>query len=172
MRKLLKVLGYISLTLILLLVIFFAGYVIKFYPRPAEPFEVNSSALEQKLLIATHSSEFKNALVSRIVEEYKDQDFYIKVIDVSALEETRDENWWGTVIINASMMNKLNSGINDYLQEQDSSANIVLVTTSGGGDFIPPDLQVDGITTASKLSAIEQVMRHIRNMLNDAEEVL
>ena len=170
MNKLLKVIGYITLTVILLLVIFSAWYVIKFYPRSAEPFEVNSPSLEQKLLIATQGSEFKDTLVKRIVEAFKDQDVYIKVIDVSTLEETRGEDWWGVVIINASMMDKINSSVHDYLPVAENSENIVVITTSGGGDFVPSDLHVDGITTASRLSAVEQVMRHIRNMLNDELE--
>lgn len=167
LEKLFKYFLWLAGAVVALLLCFSLWYVIKFYPRAADPFEVNSPALEKKLLIATQSSEFKDRLVGSLVAEYAHQNVYIKVIDVSQIGQTTAVKWWGIVIINSSLMDKINAHVQTSLNSLKRAENIVVVTTSGGGDFVPTGLKVDGITTASKLSAVDDILRQIRNLLRE-----
>jgi hypothetical protein len=52
-----------------------------------EPYQVNSPNLQTKLLIANQGSKFKDSITSAVVDRYKSDSVYIKVIDVSELPE-------------------------------------------------------------------------------------
>jgi hypothetical protein len=51
------------------------------------------------------------------------------------------------------------------LEIEGPSENIIVITTSGGGDFVPPNLKVDGITTASRLNETEKMATRIFQMI-------
>ena len=161
MKKLLKIVGGLLAAICLVIILFAAWYVYQFYPRHAEAFQVGNPQATQKFLIATQGSEFKNTVVDRLVKLYENQDVFLRIIDVSSLETISAEHWSGIAILNTSIADQINSDVQVFLERTGKSETIVMITTSGGGDFVPPDLQVDGITTASRLTETETLARRI-----------
>lgn len=83
-------LSIIMLGLLFLLFAFWYKY--QYSMDTAKSFEVNTSKLERKLIIATQGSAFKNEITKNIVEFYQPDSIFIKVIDISSLSETDPQN--------------------------------------------------------------------------------
>lgn len=151
---------------VVLIIVVAIGYKIMFSQGTAETVEVNSSELDTKVLIATQESEFKNALVSGIIENLKKQPIYIKVIDVSGLAEVKEDRWQAIVIINTCEMYKMQSDVRHYLSQAEEPDKVVLLTTSGPGDWKPKDSSVDSISSASKMTQVDSLVVHVLDRLN------
>jgi len=52
-----------------------------------QPNELNESSLEKKVLIASRSSEFKDAIVAKIGKNFKDKPIYVKFIGLDQLKK-------------------------------------------------------------------------------------
>ncbi len=91
--KLLKIIGIIFGCFTGLVLVGFTIYVILFYPRKAESFEIISTNPTKTVLIATQGSDFKDSFVKTLCDSLKKSSVYIKGIDVKNLAEVNDENW-------------------------------------------------------------------------------
>lgn len=161
LKKVIKIIAGLLGAICLLIFVAAGWYVYNFYPRHAHEFQIGSPQATQKILIATQGSEFKNDVVERVVALYENQDAYLRIIDVSTLETITLEQWDGIAILNTSLADNIDSDVKHFLKRAGKSDLILLITTSGGGDFVPPDLHVDGITTASRLTETELLARRI-----------
>lgn len=161
MKKALKIVGGLLGAICLVILLFASWYVYQFYPRQADAFEVGNPQAIQKFLIATQGSEFKAGVVQRLIALHEDRDVFLRIIDVSTLPSITPDQWSGIVILNTSIADNIDSDVKRFLSRAGKSESILLITTSGGGDYIPPDLQVDGITTASRLSQTETLAKRI-----------
>ena len=91
--KLLKIIGIILGGCAGLALAGFIVYVILFYPRKADSFEIISTNPTKTVLIATQGSDFKDTFVKTLCDSLKKSSLYIKGIDVKNLAEVNDENW-------------------------------------------------------------------------------
>lgn len=165
MKKLFKILGVFLAGICFLIVVASAWYVIKFYPRHVDDMEIGNPIFSEKILIATQGSSYKNEVVQRLAEKLSTREVYIKITDVSNLDSIDPQAWSNIVILNTSIANKVNSHVRRFLDMIGSSDKIIVITTSGGGDFTPPNLEVDGITTASRLNETEKMANRIFQMI-------
>ena len=55
----------------------FAVYVILYFPRKAEPFEINQTNQSKSILIATQDSDFKEKLVKRLCDSMKGSSIHL-----------------------------------------------------------------------------------------------
>jgi len=161
MRKLLKLFGGILAGIGLIIVLFSAWYCLKFWPRQADELEFGNSEYARHVLISTQGSDYKEAVVQRLVEQLGTDSIYIKVTDVSNLETISPIDWADIIILNTSIADQMSSSTSDFLERVGPSDKIMVVTTSGGGDFTPPNLKVDGITTASRMNETEIIATRI-----------
>ncbi len=76
-------------------------------------------------------------------------------MDVSGLKNVDTEDWREVIIINSVMMDKMNSDVRDFISRPGELNNVLVMATSGGGDFRPAGLAVDAITTASRKSNLD-----------------
>ena len=171
MRRLLKIIGIVSLSIITVLFALSTTYVYKHYPRKIDSFEVNNSILNTKILIASQGSEFKNALLNNIVDKIDTDSTYIKVIDVSLLNELEPNNWNAVIIINTCIADKINKDVSQYLVESQNEIPKVLFITAGDGMWKPNNLSVDAISSASRMSKIENLSKNIFNRLSSSENI-
>ena len=125
-------------------------YLIKFYPRTAEPFEFNSPDQPTRILVATQGSEFKNGLVAAVCDRLRKQPVYIKVIDVGGLDTVDTDEWNKVLVINTAMMNIMSGPARRLVARGGGLDNVLLFVTSGGEDFKPADLAVDALSGASR----------------------
>jgi len=161
MKKLFKIVAGCLVGICVLIVVASTWYVIKFYPRHVDDMEIGSPIFSEKILIATQGSTYKNEVVQRLAEKLSSREVYIKITDVSNLDSIDPPAWSNIVILNTSIAGKMNSHARQFVDRTGPSDKILVITTSGEGDFTPLDLQVDGITTASKLNETEKMANSI-----------
>ncbi|NJB72190.1 flavodoxin [Saonia flava] len=127
--------------------------------------EVNSISLNKKLLIATQGSNFKNKLTDEIVEYYKTDSTYIKIMDISSLGTTNLDDYDAILIMHTWEYSKPPSPIQSFMNSgKYNSKKMVVFTTSGEGSYKMEN--VDAITGASKLENIGSHKNEIVNKLN------
>lgn len=159
--KVLKIILIVIGSIIGLLLVAFVIYLLLNIQGEAESFEVGSPELEQKVLIASQGSNFKNALVDSLTEHLKEKSFYIKVVDVSALGEVNEDEWNALVLIHTTQQNRLQPDVKEYLNRAKDLSMVILVTTSGPGEWKTKDYEVDIFTSASKMDELSSLTTKI-----------
>ena len=157
LRKVAKVAVIVVGCCFALAVAFSLWYLIEFYPRTAESFEINSPDQPTRVLVATQGSEFKDGLVAAICDRLRERPVYIKVIDVGGLDEVDAVAWDKVLVINTAMMNIMSGPARRLVARGEGLDNVLLFVTSGGADFKPADLAVDALSGASRLVDTERL---------------
>jgi hypothetical protein len=153
-------------SLLMLAVTGMTGYKIIYSQGIAEAFEMNSSELETRVLIATQRSAFKNALVASVAKRLAKKPAYINVIDVTALPELQTDEWSALVFITTCQSSEMQKDVRTYLKQINAFENVVLLTTSGSGTWTPEELTVDSISSASRKHKIQPVVTEILKRLD------
>lgn len=119
-----------------------------------EAYEVNAPSLDRKLIIATQGSKFKDAITKRIIDHYKQDSIFIKVIDVSSLQKIEPKNYNAIVVMHTWENWKPPVDVQTFIDNtKDFQDRIIVLTTSGKGAFKMEN--VDAITCESKLENSE-----------------
>jgi hypothetical protein len=139
MKKGIKITLIVAGVLVGLCGIVAIGYRVMFTQGVATSFEVNTPDLETKVLIATQGSNFKDGLVSGITEELKIQPVYMKVIDVTALPDIKEEQWNAVVVLSTCQSGALQAQTMTYLRQAKALEKHVVLITSGAGDWKPEE---------------------------------
>jgi hypothetical protein len=119
----------------------------------------------QRVLIATQRSEFKEAVVSKIVEDLEKDLFYVKVIDLKRLEHEPATNYDAIVVVNTCKAWRLTGDASKFVKAFPDKDKVVLLTTAGGEDWKPKSVEVDAITSASKEQKSDPVADEISRMV-------
>lgn len=164
--KALKITLIVIGSIIVVLVVVFGIYLFIHKQRVIEPFEVGNAETEHKILIASQGSDFKNALVESLTTHLQKKRVYIKVIDVTSLQEVNEHEWDGLVLIHSSEQWKLQPDVKAYLDRATDLDKIVVVTTSGSGDWKTKDYDVDVLTSASKSEELPSLITNILSRLD------
>jgi hypothetical protein len=157
--------------IIVLLVIIFGIYLLVNRQGVAEPFEVGVADMNKKVLIATQGSDYKNLMVDTLVSRLKAEDVYISIIDISNLSEINQEDWDAEVIIHTTEGYRLPEVVKEYLGRVENSDEVILLITSGSGEWKPEDCKVDALTSASKVADISEKANSIEEKVNSLLEV-
>jgi hypothetical protein len=122
-----------------------------------------------KVLIATQRSEFKEAVVSRVVEDLRADLCYVKVIDLKALKDEPATEYDAVVVVNTCKAWSLTRGASRFVKNFEDKEKVVLLTTAGGGDWMPKSAGVDSITSASKSQKVDpladEIVGRVRKIL-------
>lgn len=118
--------------------------------------EINRSSLEQKLLIASRDSKFKQALVEKIIAAYKIGPVYIKTIGIEGLAKEDANAYSAVVIINTAMGWTVDVPVEKFLKKFGKMDSIIVLTTADGGDVLP-DMRDRNIDAMSSASVMDQV---------------
>ena len=168
--KLLRVIGIIFGSLAGLVLAAFAIYVILYYPRKAEPFEISTLNPTKKILIATQGSDFKDTLTKVLCDSLKQSSVYIGGIDVGGLAEVNDAEWDRILIINSYII-WLNKDVDQFITRTPALDKILVFVTSGGADWLPqPEFTVDAITSASKKVYIHNLVHMITDWIDKEDD--
>ena len=164
MKKLFINLFKIISVLLILFIIFAVWYQQKYSMDEARSFEVNTPESSKHLLIATQGSLFKDSIVSGLVDQFKEDDLYIRVIDVKNLEKVEASQWDAVCLIHTWEYYKAPSVVKEFIEK--SSANmdrVVVYTSSGDGRYKMEE--VDAITGASILENVPEITRQLAERL-------
>lgn len=147
-KKILIVSGAVLLSFVL----FVLWYGVTYAMDEVSTEEFNDSSLSDKVLIATQGSKYKNKVVDEVVNQLKDKPIYIKVMDVSHLDQIKEEEWNAIVILHTWENWKPEPHSTEFVERSNDKSKLFVISTSGSGDNHLDD--VDGITSASNLDEV------------------
>ncbi|MCK5441800.1 MAG: hypothetical protein KAJ23_07915 [Maribacter sp.] len=146
--KRLKKIWLILLSTMTLFFVFVIWYSYIYSMDKAKPFQLKFPNLDSKLLIATQGSDFKNTLTNGIVDYFKSDSIFIKVIDVSSLDEVNPVYYDAITVIHTWENWKPPSAVKMFLERTSKYKDqIIVLTTSGEGTYKIEE--VDAITGES-----------------------
>ena len=169
MKKWIKIVLWIVATPVAVIGILLLSYIIMNTQGVIAPFEAGSPQSSYKILIASQGSEFKESLVGKIIDQFETPETYFSVIDCTSLQDIRIEDWSAIIIIHTMQIHKMPAKAKKFLDEADDFSNIMLVCTSGGGDEIFTDYDVDAISSASRMNKIPAIIGWIGNRLEESK---
>ena len=131
-----------------------------------ESFDVGDPELAQRVLIASQGSDFKNAIVESLTTHLQEQQLFIKVIDVTSLGTIEEDEWDALVFIHTTEQWKLQPDVKAYLDQTKNLNKVILVTTSGSGDWKTKDYDIEALTSASRTEELATLIPRILAQLN------
>jgi len=156
-----------ALIAIVILIIFGFWYNWRYSMGIVDAYTVNKPTIENKLLIATQKSEYKDKVTQYITEYYFGKNIYISVIDITDMDQVDKEQYGAFVIIHTYEMWMPPENVRSFLNDNEIRNKVFTVSTSGDGHLIPEG--VDGVTSASIImdtqKDAEKVIKWINNQL-------
>ncbi len=130
--------------------------------------EINSVALDKKLLIASRDSEFKAGIISKVKRAYADRQVYIRLVGIEDLKREDPLHYTAILIINTCMGWDIDWRVKDFLNRANNLDAIVVLTTADGEDSYPQlkGRQVDAISSASVVHKIDPLAQQIIGKLD------
>ncbi len=125
--------------------------------------ELNDPAHDKKVLIASRSSNFKQAIIDKIKENYQDQPVYVKFIGLDDIKKEKAEQYQAIVMINTCMSWDMDRKVHGYLNRYQDHNHIIVLTTSGDGGWMPKmkGRNFDAVSAASKPANVDEVANKI-----------
>ncbi|AKA34276.1 hypothetical protein [Flagellimonas lutaonensis] len=168
-RKWYKIVVWILIGIVALFFILAVWYKYEYSMDPVEPYTIYAESFEDKLLIATQGSEFKNAVVQRIVDHYENDSLFIKVIDVSGLPQIAPSDYSAILILHTWEYDKPPEAVEEFITEnKDDADKFVVFSTSGeGGNTVEG---VDGLAGESVMADVPvysgQIIKKLDGLLD------
>jgi hypothetical protein len=133
-----------------------------------QPSEMDGKPGHTRVLLASHASEFKNAIVGKLKTVLQQDSASLKVIGVEQLNGINTEGFDAVVVVGNCIAWGLDKKVQGFLDGQRDKSKIILVVTSGNGKWLPDKmkLDVDAVATASGRSKIDEVAYKILNLIH------
>lgn len=146
---------------------FATWYRVHYAMDPARTFEVNRPEVREHVLIATQGSKFKDAVVRSVVDRLEKRPTYVKVVDVSALRDVREEEWNIIVVLHTWEMSKPPVSVRTFLDRAKARDKLVVLATSGEGAQ-----HVQGVDTVTSASDLAKAPAQADEVLSRIERIL
>jgi hypothetical protein len=133
-----------------------------------QAFELNSSRLDKKVLVAARSSEFKDAVVRKIKDSFMGVPVYVKFIGVDDLDREKGDRYSVVILVNTCMAGGFDRHVDAFLGQEGNVRNTVVLTTAGDANWKPDKngRDYDAITTASIMTDVDKVASEIMAKAN------
>jgi hypothetical protein len=153
----------------LMLMVFLLWYQWRYAMKTATSYEVNAPSENRNLLIATQGSTFKNTVTQGLVDYYKQDSIFVKIIDVHDLKKIHPEDFNALVIIHTWENWKPPASVKSFLQENEEYKDkMVIFTTSGEGNYKMEN--VDALTGESIIEeapvVVDKIITKLLPLLN------
>ena len=118
-----------------------------------------SVSTNREILIATEKSEFKDAVVDRVTQTLKQKGRPFKIVDLKQLAQESADRYDGIVILNTIWAWHLRGKVSHFLKPltDDQRRKVVLVSTADGEDWKTKETGVHAVTSASKMTKVDEV---------------
>lgn len=115
------------------------------------------------VLIASRSSDFKKLLVAKLHEQLAAVGLAQKTIGVEGLAQVDSTDYAAVVVINTCLAWGLDHNVRTFLDRQEKDENIIVLTTSGKGAWLPDkgEKDFDAISAASTMTSVDKVAQNI-----------
>jgi hypothetical protein len=138
--------------------------------RAVRTTEAGDPGAGKRVLIATQRSDFKEAVVSRIVEDLEKDLCYVRVIDLKRLKNELAGDFGAIVVVNTCKAWSLSRGASKFVKKFPDKDRVVMLTTASGEDWRPKSVEVDAITSASKVQkadpVADEIVQKVRKILS------
>ena len=134
--------------------------------------ELNTSAGEKNVLVASRTSAFKDAVVARIGDAFRDEPVHVKFIGLDDLDKEDAAKYDALVLIDTCIAWGLDRKVDAFLGRNKAAHNIIVLTTSGDGKWVPKKdgRNFDAIATASQQASVDKIagsiIDKIKTLLN------
>ncbi len=120
------------------------------------------------VLVASRNSEFKMALVRKLHDAMVSMGVAQRMIGIGDLKHINAAEYDAVVVISTCLAWGLDRDVQLFLKRQDKNANIILVTTSAAGDWLPdiPNSDIDALSSASNMTTVEAVARDVMEQIS------
>ena len=127
------------------------------------PSEVTGPAAAQRVLVASRNSEFKNALVDRLKYALQSDGASIEVVGIAQLEAVNAKDYSAVVLVGTCIAWGLDPDIQAFLDRHTQQENMIVVTTSGDGNWLPEkkDRDFDAVAAASTMVTVDSVANDV-----------
>jgi hypothetical protein len=146
---------------------FLAWYEVHFAMNPVEGFTANDPSSEQRVLIATQGSAFKDAVVAGVVQRLGERPIFIQVVDVTALPDVDESHWDAILVLHTIEYGKAPAPVQAFVDRVGKTRKVVVLGTSGAGDF-----KIEGIDAISSASRMTDVPARVDGLLARIESLL
>ena len=167
--KIFKIVLILVGAVIIILIALFAVYLLINRQGVVEGYEAGTTGATGRLLIASQGSKFKNAAVERVIADLAEDSLYVRVIDVTSLGEIKEKEWDAILVLHTTENWRLQTDVKEYLERAQELDKVIVVTTSGSGEWKSDEYEVDILTSASKndeLPALtDRITEKIRSIL-------
>ena len=118
---------------------------------------------QREVLIASRSSEYKKQLVAELQKRLSAAKISHKTIGIKQLDKVDPTSYVAVVVINTCLAWGLDNEVTAFLDRQKAGTNIILLTTSGDGTWLPNKhgQNFDAISGASLKANIGDVARDL-----------
>ena len=125
--------------------------------------ETTAPDSSQIVLIASRSSDFKKRLVAKLHEQLAAVGLAQKTIGIEELAQVDATDYAAVVVINTCLAWGLDHEVQTFLDRQETNENIIVLTTSGNGAWLPDkgEKDFDAISAASEMTSVDTVTRNI-----------
>ncbi|MCK0192052.1 hypothetical protein [Arenibacter sp. F20364] len=167
MKKFRKII-LVLLSIAVVFLVFMFWYQNEYAMDQAQKYEVNTPGGNSRLLVATQGSEFKNMITTAIVDYYKTEAVYIKVIDVSALVGVNPINYDALLVIHTWENWKPPSAVKSFMDRTtDYRDKMVVLTTSGEGSY-----KMEGVDALTGESILDETPRYVGEIIEKLNPML
>jgi hypothetical protein len=125
--------------------------------------DVGTIVGQREVLIASRSSEYKKTLVAELQKQLSAAKISYKTIGIKQLSQVDPTGYAAIVVINTCLAWGLDNEVSTFLDRQKRATNIILLTTSGDGSWLPDKhgQNFDAISGASLKANIGAVTRDL-----------
>jgi hypothetical protein len=118
---------------------------------------------ERTVLIASRDTEYKRQLVAELQKLLSTEQISHNTIGIKQLEKADPTDYTAVIIINTCLAWGLDHDLITFLDRQKTTANIILLTTSGEGSWLPDKRgrDFDAMSGASVMANVENVAQEL-----------
>jgi len=151
-----------------IILIFAIWYKYEFTMEVAQEFEVNSSDLKHKLVIATQGSTFKNEITKGIINYYEKDSVFVKVIDITSLADIDPAESSAIVLIHTWEHFQPPKDAETFINRtKDINGKIIVLTTSENGNF-----KMRGVDAITGESILENTNAYVNQITKRVDSIL
>lgn len=118
------------------------------------------------MIIASDSSEFKDSIRNRIIQQYQNEG-NIEIVNIKRLKDIDPTDYDVVLIIDTCLAwSGFNPALNSFLEDNQSKDNVVLFMSAGDPDWTYSYQGVDAITSASVMEKEDVKFQEITQQIN------
>jgi len=132
-----------------------------------DAYEVGEETFGTKILLAARDSDFKVEVARGIGEALRDRPVYVKFIGIDQLEKEDAAEYSAIIVMTKCIAWGLDPEAESFLRKNPELSNIIVLITSGGGDW-KPDMEgrkFDAVTSASVMENVDGITEEILEKL-------